>query len=92
MEGCEGLMATSKKPVEAATADPGESRAVSPPAATAPLAKASESGDGEVQKLLGDRETARRNLEAARLQGVADPDAEASAAAVTARLAELGYE
>ncbi len=68
-------MTDSKKPVEAATAAPGEKRA-----ASRPLAKASESGDPAVQKLLGDRQTAYMN---------GDAGAEAQ---VDAALAELGFE
>jgi hypothetical protein len=78
----------AKKPVEAATAAPGETRAVSRPS----LAKASEAGDPVVHKLIGDLETARRNLDAAQREGIADPEAEASAEQVRAALAELGYE
>lgn len=81
-------MADKGRPVEAASAAPGEKRSVSRP----PLARASESGDGEVHKLLGDLDTARQNLAAAHREGVSDPDAEQSAAAARARLAELGYE
>lgn len=44
-----------KRPVEAASAAPGEQRSAARP-------KASESGDPAVHKLLGDLETARRNL------------------------------
>lgn len=69
---------TPKRPVvEQATAAPGEQRsAVRPPS----LAKASESGDPAVQKLLGDRYT---------FEQAGDSDA---AARVTAALAELGFE
>ena len=80
-------MAAKDKPVEAASAAPGEKRSVSPP-----LRRASESGDPEVHKLLGDLDTARQNLDAARREGVEDPDAEQSASAVRAHLRELGYE
>lgn len=77
------------KPVEAATAGPGEQRAtVRPPH----LAKASESGDGAVHKLLGDLETARLNLAAAEHEGVRDPDAEQSAARSRAELRRMGFE
>ena len=69
-------MADKNKPVEAASAAPGEQRAVVRPR----LAKASEAGDGYVQKLLGDRWTAEQN---------GDTD---GAAQVNAALAELGYE
>jgi len=68
-------MTDSKKPVEAATAAPGEKRAVS-----RPLAKASESGDPAVQKLLGDRQTAYR------------PGAAGGGAQVDAARGELGFE
>ncbi|HXJ27465.1 MAG TPA: hypothetical protein VNH17_17255 [Streptosporangiaceae bacterium] len=49
----------SSKPVEEATAAPGERRSVSPPPRK--LAKASESGDPAIQKLLADRNTAEMN-------------------------------
>ncbi len=65
-----------KKPVEAATAAPGERRSAVRP----PLAKAAEATDGTVQWLLGERYTAYQN---------GDKDREAWA---TAQLAELGYE
>lgn len=78
---------STSRPVEAATAGPGEKRAASPP-----LRRASESGDGEVHKLLGDLDTARQNLAAAKREGTEDPDAEQSAKDARARLAELGYE
>lgn len=74
-------------PVEAATAAPGEKRA-----ASRPLAKASESGNPDVQKAIGDLETARLNLAAAKREGAEDPDAEQSAKAARAALRELGYE
>ena len=81
-------MAEQKKPVESASAAPGEKRSVSRP----PLRRASESGDPEVHKLMGDVDTARQNLDAARHEGVRDPDAEESDAVSRARLAELGFE
>lgn len=80
-------MADSKRPVESATAAPGERRAASPR-----LARASESGNGEVQQLLGILDTARLNLAAAKQEGVTDQDAEQSRDAAVARLRELGYE
>jgi hypothetical protein len=67
---------TPKRPVEAATAGPGEQRAAVRPS----LAKASESGDPSIQKLLADRWTAQQ-----------DGDAD-GAARVSAQLAELGFE
>jgi hypothetical protein len=81
-------MPDGKKPVEAASAAPGETRAVSRPR---PL-PASTSGDPEVHKLIGDVETARQNLNAARREGVRDPEAEESDRVSRARLAELGFE
>lgn len=75
------------KPVEAATAAPGERRA-----AARPLAKASESGNPEVHQALGNLETARLNLAAAAAEGVEDPDAERSAQAARQQLRELGFE
>lgn len=69
-------MADSKKPVEAATAAPGEQRAASRPA----LAKASESSDPAVHKLLADIQTAQMNGN--------DEQAEAARKA----LAGLGFE
>lgn len=67
---------TPKRPVEAASAAPGEKRAAVRPQ----LARASESGDPAVQKLLADRNTFAQN---------GDSD---GAARVTAALAELGVE
>jgi hypothetical protein len=81
-------MADSKKPVESASAAPGETRAVSRPQRV----PASTSGDPEVHKLIGDVETARQNLDAARREGVRDPEAEESDRVSRARLAELGFE
>lgn len=81
-------MATPKKPVEAATAAPGEQRQASRP----PLARASESGDPAVHQALADLYTAQQNLDAARREGTGDPGAEQSAAAARARLADLGFE
>jgi hypothetical protein len=67
-------MTDSKRPVEAATAAPGEKRSVS-----RPLARASESGDPAVQKLIADMYTAEQNGD--------DDQAEAARKA----LAELGF-
>jgi hypothetical protein len=64
------------RPVEAATAAPGEKRSAARP----PLASAAGSGDPAVQKLLADRNTAAMN---------GDSDGQAQA---TAALAELGFE
>lgn len=75
------------RPVESATAAPGEKRAASPR-----LSRASESGNGEVQQLLGVLDTARLNLAAADKESVTDQEAEASRDAAVARLRELGYE
>lgn len=50
-------MADSKRPVEAATAGPGEQRSASRPA----LARAAESGDPAVHQLLGAIYTAEQN-------------------------------
>lgn len=80
-----------KKPVEAASAAPGEKRAASPPAA-APLGRASESGDPEVQKALGDLNAAQQNLATASAGQAAVPAAQAAVRDAQARLAELGYE
>jgi hypothetical protein len=81
-------MPEKAKPVESASAAPDERRSVSRP----PLRRAAESGDAEVHKLLGDVDTARQNLDAARREGVRDPDAEESDKVSRARLAELGFE
>jgi hypothetical protein len=51
----------SKKPVEAASAAPGEKRSV-----PRPLAKASGAGDPSVHWLLGERNTAEMNGDADR--------------------------
>jgi len=80
-------MPEQKKPVESASAAPGEKRAVSPR-----LARASESGRGDVHVALGNLETARRNLEAAKREGVTDAEAEESAARARAELKDLGFE
>lgn len=81
------------KPVEAATAGPGEKRSASRPPAAAPLARASESGDPEVHKALGDLHTAQQNLQYVRdAQAASDPAAEAAERDARARLAELGFE
>lgn len=80
------------KPVEAASAAPGEKRSASRPR----LARASESGDPAVQKLLADRWTAQQN--AAMHHGGAGSATqqkaghEAQVAEADAALAELGYE
>jgi hypothetical protein len=81
------------RPVEAASAAPGEKRSVVRPPA---LAKASESGDPAVQKLLGDRWTAEQNVA---MHGAAAGSSAAQAAAhgedvarLVAELAELGFE
>jgi hypothetical protein len=81
-------MADQKKPVEAASAAPGEQRAVSRPK----RAKASESGDPAVHKAIADMETARLNLDAAKREGKADPESEQHAADARAALEELGFE
>jgi hypothetical protein len=82
-------MATPKKPVEAASAAPGEQRAVSRP----PLARASESGNPEVHKVLGDLQTAQQNLAFIReSHAAADPAAEAAERDARSRLADLGFE
>jgi hypothetical protein len=60
------------RPVEAATAAPGEKRSVS-----RPLASAAASGDPAVQKLLADRNTAAMN---------GDSDGQAQATAALAEL------
>ena len=78
----------SPRPVEAATAGPGEKRAAVRPS----LAKASESGNPDVQQALGNLETARLNLEAVRAAGAGDPEAEDAVARAQAALAELGFE
>lgn len=62
-------------PVEAASAAPGEKRA-----ASRPLAKASAAGDGYVQWLLAERNTAEMNEDAARQEWA------------TAELGKLGFE
>ena len=85
-------MPDKDKPVEAASAAPGEKRAATPPSAKAPLARASESGDPEVQKALGDLYTAQQNLAAVRAAQAANPAAEAAERHARDRLAELGYE
>lgn len=69
-------MTDSEKPVEAASAAPGERRAAVRPA----LAKASEQGDPSVQWLLGERNTAEMNGDTDR------------AAWATAELGKLGFE
>lgn len=69
-------MNDTRKPVEAATAAPGEKRSASRP----PLAKASESSDPAVHKLLADIQTAQMN----------GNDEQADAARTA--LAELGFE
>jgi hypothetical protein len=77
-----------KKPVEAASAAPGEKRSVTRP----PLARASESGDPEVHKVLGDLHTARQNLAVVSdAHAAEDADAEAAEADALRRLEELGF-
>ena len=75
------------RPVEAASAAPGERRAASPN-----LGRASESGHPDVHKALGDVYTAEQNLAAAKREGVEDPDAEASLKDARKRLRDLGVE
>lgn len=75
----------STKPVESATAAPGERRAVVRP-------RAAESGDPAVHKALADLQTARQNLAAVRAaRETQDPDAEADEKDALQRLADLGY-
>lgn len=69
-------MTDAKKPVEAASAAPGEKRSASRP----PLEKASGATDGHVQWLLAERNTAEQNGDRDR------------AAWATAQLAGLGFE
>ena len=86
-------MADSRKPVESASAAPGEKRSAAPPRR---LAKASESGDPYIQKLLADRYTAEQNAAmaaAAADQSEADREAhEGHVAARTRQLNDLGFE
>jgi hypothetical protein len=80
-------MADSKKPVEAATAAPGEQRSASRSAAPA-----SESGDPAVHKALADLQTARQNLADARAAEPPDVSKfEEDEKAALDRLRELGY-
>lgn len=81
---------STSKPVEAASAAPGEKRAASPP--SRPLARASESGNPDVHQALGNLYTAEQNLAAAKREGVADPEAEQSAKDARAQLRDLGFE
>ena len=69
-----------EKKAETATAGPGEARAVTPPPAAPKLAKASESGDPQVQKLLAERSAAQSAGNSALL------------AEVNGALAALGFE
>lgn len=93
-------MATEKKPagdrpVEAASAAPGEKRSAARPEkpAPAPLARASESGNPDVHKALGDLQTAQMNLGVvAEGHDAADPDAVAAERDARARLRDLGFE
>lgn len=75
------------RPVEAASAAPGEKRSVSPK-----LGRASESGDAAVHQALGNLYTAQQNLAAAKREGVEDAEAEESERQARAQLKELGYE
>lgn len=85
--------ADSGKPVEAASAAPGEKRSASRPRQ---LARASESGDPQVHQLLAERQTAQMNLAthkaAAEQSKAALEGLEEDVAAADAALAELGYE
>jgi hypothetical protein len=82
-------MAEQKKPVEAASAAPGEKRSAARPG----LLPASESGDPEVHKALGDLHTAQQNLAVVRdAHAAEDLAAEAAEKDARRRLAELGYE
>jgi hypothetical protein len=79
------------KPVEAATAAPGEKRSTS-----RPLARASESGDPAVHKALADLQAAQMNAQAHQdaadqAKDAAEGNDEAVQKAKDA-LAELGYE
>jgi hypothetical protein len=76
------------KPVEAASAAPGERRA-----ASRPLAKAAESGHPDVHKALADLQTARQNLAAVQdAHDTEDAEAEQAEKDALDRLRELGYE
>jgi hypothetical protein len=80
-------MTDSKKPVESASAAPGEKRA-----AAAPRLRAAESGDPEVHKALADLQSARMNLAGVReAQDAKADEYEADEKAALDRLAELGY-
>ncbi|MBO0813552.1 MAG: hypothetical protein J2P30_00125 [Actinobacteria bacterium] len=81
-------MAEQKKPVEVATAAPGEKRSVTRP----PLARAAESGDPAVQKALADLQTAQQNLAALRAAQADDPAAVAAEKDARDRLGKLGFE
>ena len=77
------------RPVEAASAAPGEKRSTARPGG---LAKASEAGDPAVHKALADLQTARMNLAAAEAaRGTEDADAKQDEKNALDRLHELGY-
>ena len=84
------------KPVESASAVPGEKRDASRPQAHGKLARASESGDPAVHKAMADLYTAQQNAAAA--QSAGDQSAALKAgqdeevAKAQAALADLGYE
>jgi hypothetical protein len=83
-------MADSSKPVESASAAPGEKRS-----AARPKVKAAESGDPVAQKAIADLQTARLNLEAAKGgegRDAAVAEAEQAVKDAEARLADLGFE
>lgn len=84
--------APASRPVEAASAAPGEKRAAARP----PLAKASESGDPAVQKVLADKQTAQMNAamheDEVRRAQAARTAHERQAAAAEDALREMGYE
>ena len=79
------------RPVESASAAPGEKRS-----AARPLARASESGDPEVHRLLAERQAAQMNLAAHKAaadeSGAALEGHEEKVAAADRALAELGFE
>lgn len=83
--------AAAGRPVESASAAPGEKRS-----ASRPLAPASESGDPEVHKALADLQAAQMNAQshkdaADQANDLAEGNDEAVKKAKD-RLAELGYE
>ena len=83
-----------QRPVESASATPGERRSASPPRnQSRPLREAAASGHPDVHKALGDLDAATRNL-AVLPQGpvTRDPEAEAARDDALSRLKELGYE